>query len=174
MSRVIAVRQEAGSTTIVLRPFRLSELAAGALGFMLGLLIVGAYWPPPPERFNQVRTLIGFGVGYACWLVLSLLVGSEEIVTASPQGLVIDRQILRWPRWRKRRTYEARSVKNFHLYLDLDNPAQITRKGNYSTWAVSLAFYCDGSLVRFGAGVMGADADQVKQALAQAMDTPAR
>ncbi len=171
MSRVIALRQEAGSTTVVLRPFRLAEFAAGPFGMMVGLSMFSACWPPP---FTRVKMIIAFGVGFACWIVLNLLVGSEEIVTASPQALVIDRQILRWPRWRERRTYEAQRVKNFHFLLDLDNPAQITRKGNYSPWAVSLAFYCDGCLVRFGAGVMGTDADEVKQALTQAINAPAR
>jgi hypothetical protein len=174
MSRVIDVRQEQGSTTIVLRSFRAWEILTPLLGTLAGMFILLDSRPAPasprePDILGGLTIwLIAVICGAALWVLVRLIASREEIVTASRQALVIERQVLLWPQWRSRRTYEADSVKNVRAYVD----PVARQKRRFPPWLVSLAFDHKGSTVRFGAGLLGTDADRVVQALARAMNAP--
>ncbi len=174
MSRVIDVRQEPGSTTVVVRRYNMWETIGVPLGMLVALLAQAPYAGQAGSGQDRaLRSLVGILLavlgGTVIAVVGNLLAGREEVVTASGTRLVIDRQVLRWPTWRRRRTYEVGSVKNLRAYVH--QAAQ--KKGRFPPWLVSLAFDHNGSLTRFGAGLMGADADRVVQALTQAMRTSA-
>ncbi len=106
--------------------------------------------------------------GAVVGLLAQLLGGREGIVAASAQGLVIEREVLRRPRWWTTRRFYAPRVRNVRAYVH--EAAQ--KKGRFPPWLVSLAFDHDGKVVRFGAGLVGADADRVVQVLVQKMKEP--
>jgi hypothetical protein len=131
------------------------------------------------QQQNAVRGLIGFatalGFGVVGALVAHLLGGREELVTVSRGILTIDREFLRWPRMRRRRSYTIGRISNLRAV----EPPPMKTSGRYvrpipQPWLLYLAFEHEGRTVQFGTGLMGPDADRVLRALARAMSAPTR
>jgi hypothetical protein len=181
MSRVIAVRQEPARTTVVLKSFRAWEALAPLSGMLAGMVIYLSVRDPHGDLLKSlshqaraVEGLIALGAAAVGAAVIGFLAqflgGCQEIVVASPQRLVIEREVLRRPRWWKRWTFDAPGVRNVRAYVH--ETAQ--KKGRFPPWLVSLAFDHDGKMVSFGAGLVGADADRVVRALVETMKEPSR
>lgn len=164
MSRVIDVREEPGRVAIVLRRSTFWKATVIPIAQVAALVIVTAVREPHSQEDRVVGALIGLGGGFVLGLFLLwiayLLVGREEIVAVSGTQLLLDRQILRRPELRKRRTYAIDRVVNLRA-VEPTRPPQ--------TWDACLAFDYGGSTVNFGQGVARSDADRVLKALATAV-----
>lgn len=164
VSRLIDVRQEPGRAAIVLHPYALWQSLTFPVAQLAALVIVFSLTEPHSQQDRVVSLLIALGVGLVLgslvFGVAHFLVGREEIVAVSGTHLLIDRQILRRPELRRRRTYAISRIVNLRAVGPV-KPAQ--------PWGAYLAFDCDGSTVSFGLGVAGPDADRVMKALAAAV-----
>jgi hypothetical protein len=164
MSRVIDVRQEPGRAVAVLRPYALWQSVAFPVAQLAALAIVFSVREPHSQQERVISVLIALGAGLVLGsLVLGvahLLVGREETITVSGTQLLIERQVLRRPGLRRRRTYPISRIGNLRAVGPVKPP---------QPWGAYLAFDCDGSTVNFGLGVAGPDADRVLKALAAAV-----
>lgn len=163
VSRVIDVRQEPGRALIVLRPYALWQSLVFPIA-QLAALIVFSVREPHSQQDRVMSVLIALGGGFvlaslAFWMAY-LLVGREERVVVSGTQLLLDRQVLRRPELRRRRTYAISRIVNLRAVGPVKPPQP---RGAY------LAFDYDGSTVKFGLGVAGSDADGVVKALAAAV-----
>jgi len=164
VSRVIDVRQEPGRVVIVLRPYALWQSLAFPIAQLAALIIVFSLWEGHSQQDRMMSLLIALGVGSVlgsiAFSVAYLLVGREERVALSGPQLLIDRQVLRRPELRRRRTYAISRIVNLRAVGPVKPP---------QPWGAYLAFDYDGSTVTFGRGVAGSDADRVVNALAAAV-----
>lgn len=180
MSRIVDVRHAAERTTIVLRSYRLWEALTVPLALPAGALVYefATRAHPPVLQSAQERALdtlfalgVSLGVAAIAAIAAYLLGGREEIVTASHRALVIDRQVLRTPEWRVVRHYEGASVQRGRAYLPSAAERAIQRRpgAKPAPWQPSLAFDHERTVVRFGVGLRGADADRVVDLVTAAM-----
>jgi hypothetical protein len=179
-SRVLAVREEEGGAAIALRPYRIWEKLVVPLGMLVGVAVGASLLPDSGTgQARAVRSLAvygtGMGFGVLAALLGFLLAGREETVTIAGGTVTIDRELLRWPRVRRRRFYPISRVSNLRAV----EPPPMKTSGRYvrpvpPPWLLYLAFDHEGRTVRFGTGLVGPDADRVLRALARAMSAPTR
>jgi hypothetical protein len=175
-TRVLVVREEPGSTVITLRPYRLWEAVAFPGGMLVGMLVIAPALLP--ESMMQAQRVVGVLIllaiclvsGAVGALVASLLGGREEVLTVSGGTLAINRERLRWPKVRTRRAYAVGRVMNLRAV----QPPPMKTSDRYvrpipRPWSLDLEFDYDGGTVRFGAGLVGPDADLVLRALTRAI-----
>ncbi len=177
-TRVLGVREDPGSTAIRLRPYGIWETIAFPLGMLVGMGVVASVQPGSGTQEQRVvrglillATSLIFGLVGA--LVAHVLAGREEMVTVSGGTLTVDRELLRWPKVRRRRAYGVSRVMNLRAV----EPPPMKTSGRYarpipSPWLLNLEFDYEGGTVRFGAGLVGPDADLVLRTLARAMSAP--
>jgi len=179
-TRVLALREEPGRTEIALRTYRIWETLAFPLGMLAGMGAVDSVLPAPDTQEQRVvvvlillATSCVFGLVSA--LVAHFLVGREERLTVFGGTLVIDREVLRWPRVRRRRAFAVGRVANLRA---VEPPPPKTSDRHVrpipAPWLLNLEFDYEGGTVRFGAGLVGPDADRILRALVRSMIEPTR
>lgn len=179
MNRLVELRHAGGKAFIVLRRYTIWETIPFQLGMLVGLAVFDAMTTrpnDPQERVvqNLIMLAVMLATGSLAVLAAHLLVGKEEIVTASAAEVVIDRQFLRWPEVRRRYSYQTSRLRNLRAYepAPRKNQKPDASLRALRPWRVGLIFDYDGKPVRFGTGLTSDGADQVLRAITQVMAAP--
>jgi hypothetical protein len=169
MQHLVAIQRESGRVSVVLRPYR---RWATVWVFLAVGLAAAAVLLAGLRSGVRVPELVGAGLlgiaayaAYGAALAAAWCLVGREVVTATPQSLSIEHFIIR-----RRRTqqYSAGKVMN----LRVQPAGQVMRRGRPVRAVAGLVFDYDEQTVRFGAGLVGAEADAVVADLRSGMTPP--
>jgi hypothetical protein len=166
MSLVIEIRREP-TCRVTLRPYPRWRIAVTFAAIAIVSAVLGLASAPDSVVGRALRVLMVLVVPimtYGALLACAWYRFRREIITATGATLSIEHRIFR--RGRKVKTYAADRVQNVRAV----GLGQVMLRGRpVSAIASALAFDYEGQNIRFGAGLVGAEAESVVAAIKDGM-----
>lgn len=163
---VLEILQQRDGVSVTLRPFPVWSkfwVPAGVVVLAVSLMLAAHAWAPSRIVELALPTLLALAVAAAYGAILAMVwhTAGREVVTVASGRLTIEHFT-----WRRVR---HRSFSAFALEIRSVPAGPVMQQGRQVHGSPCLAFDQDGKTVRFGAGLEGAEATRVLNALSGAL-----